>query len=154
MNVAACSDLSTIVARRQFCAHEVNFQLYSQVLVFLTGEVVACQAQLGVDALGRQQVGVLQLVLGAQEIAGLDVALVEQRLEQVVDLARLAPRRSASCRWLSCGCSSTILRMRRWTCSAGDISCVQLMNDDDTRAWRDRQAAVARFRAIRSGLGA
>ena len=72
----------------QFGAHGVDFGLHGEVLLLLARQVVARELQLCTNAFRRQQVGVFRLVPGAQKIARLDVALFEQRLQQIVDLAQ------------------------------------------------------------------
>jgi len=86
--ITVCRGSTLIVLRGQLGAHTFDFHFHRDILLFLAGKVVAGQAQPGADAFGSQQVRVFQLVFGAKEAAGFDVAFFEQRLEQVIGLAQ------------------------------------------------------------------
>ncbi len=74
--------------RGEFVAHGFDLGFHGDVFLFFAGEVVARELQFGADAFRGEQVGVFQFVLGAHEIAGFEVAFVEQRFDQVVGLAQ------------------------------------------------------------------
>jgi len=72
----------------EFVAHGFDLGFHGDVFLFFAGEVVARELQFGADAFRGEQVGVFQFVLGAHEVASLDMAFVEQRFDQVVGLAQ------------------------------------------------------------------
>jgi len=87
MGAGLWADLAACVVFAQFVAHGLDFGFHGDVFLLFAGEVVAGELQLGFDAFGGEQVGVLEFVFRAQEVAGFDVAFVEQGFEQVVGFA-------------------------------------------------------------------
>lgn len=100
----------------------IDCRFHRDLLLLRPGEVAAYPMQLGADALGSQPLRLFPFALGAKEISRLDVALVEQRLLQVVGLLQPGAETLGECRRLIMGPSSTIRRKCSWTSSAGIIA--------------------------------
>ncbi|MDP1906429.1 MAG: hypothetical protein Q8M09_19630 [Pseudomonadota bacterium] len=69
------------VVRRKFGAHGFDLSFQGDVFLLLARQVVAGELQFYGYTFRGEAVGVLELALRAQEVAGLDVAFVERGLQ-------------------------------------------------------------------------